>query len=91
MVYSMLPPKRCNYEFDYNLRSEISVRMVLYLTQAFNLKPLNMVKISIPYLNDSTPPYEAVGLVFKVKIISRSDIRVIVDINTKVPSDIKKD
>lgn len=44
-----------------------------------------MMMIRIPFANVDILPYEATGLIHQVKIISRKDVRVIVDINTKDP------
>ena len=50
-----------------------------------------MIKIKIPYLDNSLPDYEAVGIVFCVRIKNNSNVSVIVDINVKNPTDMSKD
>lgn len=65
--------------------------MILFPEKVSNLKQKSMIKIKIPYLDNSLPDYEAVGIVFCVRIKNNSNVSVIVDINVKNPADMSND
>lgn len=63
-MIDLIQSKKCDFTFDTSIVSEITVRMVLFLQEVENLKPLNMMKISIPCTNLENPNYEAIGVIY---------------------------